>query len=84
MVDHRCNWPHGRAVGGSSVINYMIYTRGNRRDFDRWSDLGCHGWSYEDVLPYFKKSEDAMDGFNLDPRYHGKGGPLIVGYPPYR
>lgn len=67
--------PRGRVLGGSSSINGMIYVRGHARDFDGWAQMGCRGWSYEDVLPYFRKSEDNERGAD---RYHGKGGPLRV------
>jgi choline dehydrogenase len=65
----------GRVLGGSTSINAMIYVRGNRKDFDQWNYLGNAGWSYEDVLPYFKKSEDYEGG---ESDYHGTGGPLHV------
>ncbi len=71
-------WPRGKVVGGTSSINAMIYTRGNREDYNRWEKLyGATGWSYKDVLPYFKKSENyrLTDG---DGEFHGVGGPLIV------
>lgn len=64
-------------MGGSSVLNYMIYTRGNRRDYDRWAELGAEGWSYEEVLPYFKKLENSHIA-NADPNYAGYGGPVSV------
>ncbi len=71
-------WPRGKVIGGTGAINGIVYTRGNREDYDRWVKLyGASGWSYEDVLPYFKKSED----FRLttgDQEFHGIGGPLIV------
>ncbi|MBR1218547.1 GMC family oxidoreductase N-terminal domain-containing protein [Bradyrhizobium sp. U87765 SZCCT0131] len=68
--------PRGRGLGGSSAINAMVYIRGHRADYDHWAELGNTGWSYDDVLPYFKRSEDNEE---LDGAYHGKGGPLHVG-----
>jgi choline dehydrogenase-like flavoprotein len=68
-------WPRGKVLGGSSSINAMIYSRGNPADYDRWSELGNKGWSYEEVLPYFKKSENQERGAS---QYHGVGGPLNV------
>ena len=63
--------PRGKTVGGSSAINCMAYIRGNKADYDQWAAWGCAGWSYQDVLPYFKKSEDNEDFQN---EYHGSGG----------
>src|SRR5581483_8701505 len=67
--------PRGRVIGGSSSINAMIYLRGNRLDFDDWAAGGATGWSYDEVLPYFKRSEDNERGEN---EFHGVGGPLAV------
>jgi choline dehydrogenase-like flavoprotein len=67
--------PRGRVIGGSSSINAMIYLRGHRADFDGWAEQGCTGWSYDEVLPYFKRSEDNERGEN---EFHGVGGPLAV------
>jgi choline dehydrogenase-like flavoprotein len=67
--------PRGRTLGGSSAINAMIYIRGNPADFDGWADEGASGWSYEQMLPYFIKSECNERG---DPNYHGFSGPLAV------
>jgi choline dehydrogenase-like flavoprotein len=67
--------PRGKGLGGSSAINAMVYIRGHRNDYDQWAGLGNAGWSYADVLPYFKRSEDNAD---FDGEYHGKGGPLAV------
>src|SRR6202047_4776297 len=67
--------PRGKGLGGSSAINAMVYVRGHRSDYDQWASLGNAGWSYADVLPYFKRSEDNAD---FDGEYHGKGGPLAV------
>ena len=69
-------WPRGKGWGGSSSINAMIYTRGHSSDYDHWRQLGNPGWSYDDVLPYFKRAENYEgDG---DEEYHGKDGPLNV------
>jgi len=68
-------WPRGRVLGGSSSINYMIYIRGHRGDYDRWRDLGNEGWGYEDVLPYFIRAENNE---RIQDGYHGQGGPLNV------
>lgn len=67
--------PRGRLLGGSSSINGMVHFRGHPADFDDWAKLGCEGWSYEDVLPYFKRSEDHWTGGNT---WRGKGGPIGV------
>ena len=67
--------PRGKGLGGSSAINAMVYIRGHRSDYDHWAALGNSGWSYADLLPYFKRSEDNSE---LDGEYHGKGGPLHV------
>jgi len=73
--------PRGKALGGSSAINGMIYIRGHRKDYDNWVDMGCEGWGYDDILPYFKKSENYLNGEN---DYHGGNGPLHVTEPSYR
>ena len=71
-------WPRGKVLGGSGSMNAMMHTRGNKEDYDRWEELGAKGWSYKDVLPYFKKME-SFSGFTGDPEYHGYNGPLSVG-----
>ncbi len=68
-------YTRGKVLGGSSAVNGMLYLRGNRANYDGWAEQGCKGWSYEEVLPYFKKSEDHQDG---ESTFHGKGGPLKV------
>ncbi len=75
LNNRRLYLPRGRMLGGSSSINAMIYIRGNRADYDGWARAGCEGWSYDDVLPYFKRSEDNERG---EDSYHGAGGPLSV------
>jgi choline dehydrogenase-like flavoprotein len=67
--------PRGEALGGSSAINAMLYTRGHRSDYDDWANLGCEGWSYQDVLPYFLRSEANERGADS---WHGASGPLHV------
>ncbi|ADB63697.1 glucose-methanol-choline oxidoreductase (plasmid) [Haloterrigena turkmenica DSM 5511] len=68
-------WPRGRTLGGSSAINAMIYIRGHQVDYDHWASLGNDEWSYDDVLPYFKRSENFEPG---DSAYHDQNGPLNV------
>ncbi|HLH81957.1 MAG TPA: FAD-dependent oxidoreductase [Trebonia sp.] len=68
-------WPRGKVLGGSSALNGMIYVRGARQDFDNWAYNGAAGWSFDEVLPFFKRSEDFEDGAS---HYHGSGGPLPV------
>jgi choline dehydrogenase-like flavoprotein len=67
--------PRGRGLGGSSAINAMVYIRGNKWDYDNWAALGCAGWGYDDVLPYFKRSEGNERGGDA---FHGGDGPLNV------
>jgi len=71
-------WPRGKTLGGSSAINGMVHCRGNRGDFDHWSQLGNSGWGWDDVLPYFKRSEANSRGAS---EYHGGDGPLAVSDP---
>lgn len=78
MKDMVIRYTQARVLGGGSTVNAQIYTRGNALDYDEWRQRGCTGWSYEDVLPYFRKSED-NDTYNN--RYHGQGGPLGVSQP---
>ncbi|TDG41452.1 hypothetical protein AWZ03_012128 [Drosophila navojoa] len=78
MNNHECALPRGKGLGGTSSINFMIYNRGNRRDFDSWAERGNHGWSYDEVLPYFLRSESAhLQGLEHSP-YHNHSGPLSV------
>jgi len=79
MEDERCIISRGLMLGGSSSINAMIYLRGTVEDFRQWKNkYGCYGWDYEDVLPYFKKSEDFVDFSRFDPEIHSVGGMLTV------
>jgi len=73
--NRRVPLPRGKVLGGSSSINGLIYIRGQKQDYDLWRQLGNTGWSYDDVLPYFRKSEDQEHGAN---EFHGAGGPLAV------
>ncbi len=69
-------WPRGKTLGGTSSINGMLYVRGNPADYDGWAQMGCRGWTYDEVLPFFRKSETYRGGG--DPEYRNRGGPLIV------
>ena len=76
-ANRRISWPRGKVLGGCSSINGLVYARGQAQDFDHWRQLGNVGWSHDDVLPYFRRAEgNAAD--NLDPRLHGRDGPLGV------
>jgi choline dehydrogenase-like flavoprotein len=75
LDNRRLYLPRGRMLGGCSSINAMIYVRGNRADYDAWDSAGCEGWSYDEVLPYFKRSEDNERG---EDAFHGVGGPMAV------
>jgi choline dehydrogenase len=80
LHNRRLYWPRGKVLGGSSAINAMIYVRGNRADYDHWRKLGNAGWSFAEVLPYFKKSENQERGAS---EYHGVRGPVNVADPRY-
>jgi choline dehydrogenase len=75
LNNRRLYWPRGRGWGGSSSINGMIYIRGHARDYDHWRQMGCEGWSFADVLPYFKRAEANENGGD---DFHGGEGPLHV------
>ncbi|MFV0301081.1 MAG: GMC family oxidoreductase, partial [Paracoccus sp. (in: a-proteobacteria)] len=78
MKDMVIRFTQARVLGGGSSINAQIYTRGNALDYDEWRQIGCDGWSYEEVLPWFRKSEN---NDTHDNRWHGQGGPLGVSKP---
>jgi choline dehydrogenase len=75
MHNRRINWPRGKVLGGSSAINGLIYIRGQKEDYDLWRQMGNTGWSFDDVLPYFRRAEDQERGAD---DMHGAGGPLAV------
>ena len=75
LNNREMNYPRGKTLGGSSSINGMLYIRGQANDYNYWRQLGNVGWSWDDVLPYFKKAEDNQEGEN---DFHGVGGPLKV------
>lgn len=80
----QCNWPRGKVIGGSSVLNYMIYTRGAAQDYNNWEAMGNDGWGWDDVLPYFKKIEQYNIPTQDDSVYHGHNGYLNVEHAPFR
>nr|CAH7738662.1 unnamed protein product [Callosobruchus chinensis] len=79
----RCSITRGKAVGGTSVLNFLIYTRGNRQDYDSWAAMGNEGWSYDEVLPYFIRSENCTVCSQIDEEYHGINGYLNIENPGY-
>jgi choline dehydrogenase len=76
IAGRRIDLVQGRTLGGGGAVNGMLYVRGQRRDFDGWAELGNHGWSYADVLPYFMRSECRIGAG--DDRYRGRTGPIPV------
>lgn len=84
MPERRCAWVRGKVLGGSSTINGMVYLRGHPHDYDSWAAAGNVGWSFEEVLPYFKKSEDNLQVNELGTLFHGIGGPLTVTHFPHQ
>ncbi|KAG8222605.1 hypothetical protein J437_LFUL002598, partial [Ladona fulva] len=83
MKDQRCNWPRGKVLGGSSVLNYMLYVRGNKNDYRQWEEAGNTGWGESDVLYYFKKSEDNRNPYVARTPYHSTGGYLTIQEAPW-
>ena len=78
MKDMVIRFTQAKVIGGGSSINAQIYTRGNAADYDEWRQMGCTGWGYDEVLPYFRKAED---NDTWDNRFHGQGGPMGVSQP---
>lgn len=80
MKDKRCRWVQGKALGGSSVLNAMIHVQGNDRDYEEWVEMGNQGWSYEEVLPYFRKSVNCPPDHleRHGERHCGRDGPLTL------
>jgi choline dehydrogenase len=78
LNNRRLFWPRGKVLGGSSSINAMIYIRGHARDYDLWRQMGCEGWGFSDVLPYFRRAEGNVNGASP---FHGASGPLCVSNP---
>ena len=81
--EQRCYWPRGKVLGGTSVMNGMMYIRGNKEDYDDWEAMGNPGWTYKEVLPFFLKSENNMQINEVDNNYHTTGGILSVSKFPY-
>ncbi len=81
LAERDVPWPRGKVLGGSSALNGLLYVRGQRQDYDHWKALGNIGWGWDDVLPYFKKSEKNERG---EDEFHGTDGPINVADPIYR
>jgi len=85
MENEQCAFHRGKVMGGSSTVNFMASTRGNRRNYDRWEEMGNPGWGYKDVLPYFLKSENmTIPELADNTKYHSTSGELSISYAPYR
>ncbi|CAL1262982.1 unnamed protein product [Larinioides sclopetarius] len=83
LVNRQVIFPAGKGLGGSSLLNAMIHSRGNRKNYDDWSAQGAKGWSYDEVFPYFLKLEDNQNPEYLKSGYHASGGPLTIMKPTY-
>jgi choline dehydrogenase-like flavoprotein len=84
LTNRQCLFPRGKIMGGSSVLNYMIHNRGNRKDYDLWENLGNVGWGYKDILPYFLRSEDiAIPELAKNTKYHSTGGYMTISFPSF-
>ncbi|XP_020812210.1 glucose dehydrogenase [FAD, quinone]-like [Drosophila serrata] len=84
MKGDRCFWPRGKVLGGSSVLNAMVYVRGSKNDYNHWASLGNPGWDYDSMLKYFLKSEDVRNPYLAKTPYHETGGYLTVQEAPWR
>ncbi|XP_066144180.1 glucose dehydrogenase [FAD, quinone]-like [Euwallacea fornicatus] len=80
----RCSWPRGKVLGGTGVINGMMFLRGTFNDYKRWVDAGNNGWSYDEILPDFKSYEDNRDSQLIDAKFHGTKGPVSIERYPYQ
>jgi len=79
MFSNRCNLPRGKIMGGSSILNYMIATRGHPKDYDRWAEMGNEGWAFKDILKYFKRMETIdIPELRSDDTYHSTEGPVHI------
>ncbi|XP_055933565.1 glucose dehydrogenase [FAD, quinone]-like [Argiope bruennichi] len=83
LINRQIIWPAGKGLGGSSLLNGMLYVRGNHKDYDNWDAQGAKGWSFRDVWPYFLKLEDNRNPEFLANGYHAIGGPMTVEKPRY-
>lgn len=85
LDNNQCLWPRGKVVGGSSVLNYMIHTRGNKKDYDNWEAMGNEGWGWDNALHYFKKMENLdIPVLAANKKMHSTDGHVSVSYAPYR
>lgn len=85
LDNNQCNWPRGKVMGGSSVLNYMIHTRGNKKDYDGWEAMGNEGWGWNNVLKYFKKMENLdIPELAQNKDLHSTEGYVSISYAPYR
>ncbi|CAO1423124.1 unnamed protein product [Diamesa hyperborea] len=83
MNNNQCSMPHGKVMGGSSVLNYMIWTRGHPKDYDNWAAKGNTGWNYDNVKKYFQKAENSTV-VARDPGFAGTKGPVPITFTPFR